>query len=62
LLRLVLAGKFDEARRFSRAGAQRVDADAAILEIENPVAGEVTDRGFRCGIDAEGGRARGASG
>ena len=36
-----------------QAGTDGIDADTAILEVKNPVAGKISYRRFGCGIDAE---------
>lgn len=57
LLRGVRSRKPDEARCLRRAGADRIDTDIAVLQIENPASREVADRGLRRRIHAESGRA-----
>jgi hypothetical protein len=44
---LAIAEQFVEAGRIRDAGADRIDADMAILQVEDLVACEVADRRFR---------------
>src|ERR1700693_6400022 len=57
LIGFVRAGQVDEARRMSRAGADDVDPDVAVLEVEDPASGEIAHRRLRGAVDAEGRRA-----
>jgi hypothetical protein len=46
-----------DGRSFNGAGADDVDADFAVLEIDRPTAGERAEGGFGSAVDAEGGHA-----
>src|SRR5260221_1201132 len=61
-LLLICRHQTDQAGCFDRAGAQRIDADLAFLEIERPATGEIAHRRLGGAIDAEGRRSHDAGG
>ena len=47
-------GETEQTRRLCRAGAQHIDPDPALLEIERPMTSKAAQGGFGCAVEAEG--------